>query len=222
MECFRTIDIMDQQSIVSLTVGLTAATVGVLAPVLTYRYSARDKRENLKRDIEIEKALGPDYTSRTELIQSIDSRVIELVRMERPNRLLRRAAISGMLFFAGIIVMTTFVQGESWAIYLEKQAANLLGLLTVLALVFFLASSIRMAWMLAALPPGAPFREWLTVLVFPVVALVSVILWLPLTFATPFVNAVRRRAGRVPIPITSPVQDVRTSWHSLRGHNPTP
>jgi len=206
---------MTQQSLVSLVVGLAAALVGVLAPVLAHRYSSRDKRENLKRDLELAQLMAEDeYGSRAELMAHIDDRVVKLVRHEKPMKLLRTSMVSGAMFFGCLIGINALAVGQRWTFYLVEVAAYTVMGITILALAVFL---ISMAALIMSMRSASVGYQILAVLTFPVGAVGVIIVWCIGTLLILGTNLVRQRYGLTAIEWDrSPIAGMKELWSRLR------
>ncbi|MFD3508719.1 hypothetical protein [Nocardia sp. NPDC058666] len=139
---------------VTLIVGIVAAIASLVAPLVAYRYSSRDRRENLKRDWELIKDMpDSEFSNRAELAASVNARLSRVARSEHSSFLVKRAAVAGGLFVGGVILLETLGAGANWVNYLSNVGVVLVVVASLTAMVVFVCATVRVA-VLWSLEPG--------------------------------------------------------------------
>ncbi|AYF76076.1 hypothetical protein D7D52_22060 [Nocardia yunnanensis] len=208
---------MNQQALATLLAAVLSAAAAVSAPWLSYRISARDRRENLTRDLELySKIADGDFASREGLKDDIDRRITQLHSMHRYWRLVRLCAVSGgiLVFCLVFIIGTdTYTARRSMRQFLVSVGGWTAAIVMIVALVAFIAAlAALLAEMIVA---GRPAGFAAAMVVLPFLMVIFAVVWLILGIITQVGNRQRRRTGTTPKTVADFVPFMRETWRQF-------
>ncbi|WP_157556927.1 hypothetical protein [Nocardia acidivorans] len=125
---------MDKQTSISLVAALAGPLATALGPLLVYRVSRRDDREDLKRDLERYNAMPEDLPERAMLAAHIGKRERDLIELEPARRRARAAITFFLIAFGGLTALGVVRVRSHWPYYLITVGMWALLAMTLVAL----------------------------------------------------------------------------------------